>query len=265
MTRGTHASIGTGSNTSLMDIWKYYGINHRGHLVCNPTSEAKLDELVSLLPLQTGARVLDIACGKAELLLRIAERHGCSGVGVDISPYEVEQAKRRTKERNLPSKVEIILGNGSEYEFEQHSFNLAMCLGATWVWNGYAGTIEALKKAVVPGGFIAIGEPFKLKEPSPEYAAAEPGFVDSLVTHARNIEIALEHGLTPPYSIVSSTDDWDRYEGLQWLAAEQYAIEQPGDPDVPELLEKARRSRHVYLQHGRDTLNWAIYLFRAPV
>jgi SAM-dependent methyltransferase len=248
-----------------MDTWKYYGITHRGHLVCNPTSEAKLDGLVGLLPLQPGDRVLDIACGKAELLLRIVERHACSGTGVDISPYEVEQAKRRTKERHLLGKVEIALGNGAEYEIERHSFNLAMCIGATWVWNGYSGTIEALKSAVVPGGFIAIGEPFKLKEPSLEYAAAEPGFVDSLVTHADNVAIAIEHGLTPLYSIVSNADDWDRYEGLQWLAAELYATENPYDPDVPELLERTRKSRDTYLKHGRDTLNWAIYLFRAPV
>ncbi|MDA0676880.1 MAG: methyltransferase domain-containing protein, partial [Chloroflexi bacterium] len=201
-----------------MDTWKYYGITHRGHLVCNPTSEAKLDELVGLLPLRPSDRVLDIACGKAELLLRIAKRHASSGVGVDISPYEVEEAKHRTKERNLQDKVEVVLGNGAEYVIEPHSFNFAMCIGATWVWNGYAGTIEALKSAVVPGGLIAIGEPFKMREPSPEYVAAEPGFVPTLVTHAGNIEIALEHDLTPLYSIVSNSDDWDRYEGLQWLA-----------------------------------------------
>jgi SAM-dependent methyltransferase len=252
-------------NSSDMDIWKYYGITHRGHLVCNPTSEAKLDELVGLLPLTSGARVLDIACGKAELLLRIAERHGCSGLGVDISPYEVEEAKHRTKERNLQDKVEVVLGNGAEYAFEPHSFNFAMCIGATWVWNGYAGTIEALKKAVIPGGLIAIGEPFKTKEPPPEHAASGPGFVPGLVTHAGNVAIALEHGLTPLYSIVSNTDDWDRYEGLQWLAAEQYATEHPEDPDVPELLERTRKGRDTFLNHGRDTLNWAIYLFRAPV
>ncbi|MCH7679915.1 methyltransferase domain-containing protein [candidate division KSB1 bacterium] len=80
-----------------MDTWKYNGITHRDHLVCNPTSEARLDELVGLLPLKPGARVLDIACGKAELLLRIAVHHGASGIGVDISPYEVGEARRRVR------------------------------------------------------------------------------------------------------------------------------------------------------------------------
>ena len=247
-----------------MDIWKYYGITHRNHLICNPTSEAKVDEMANLLPLQPGSKVLDIACGKAELLLRIATRHQCSGVGVDISPYEVEEAQRRTASRNLQDRIEIVLASGADYDIQPHSFDLAMCIGATWVWNGYEGTIEALKKAVTPGGLIAIGEPFKMKEPSAEYLAAEPGFADGIVTHAENVRIALEHGLTPLYTIASNHDDWDRYESLQWIAAEEYAREQPEDPDVPELLSRSRKSRDIYLEHGRETLSWAIYLFRSP-
>lgn len=247
-----------------MDNWKYYSITHRDHLVCNPTSESKLDELVDLLPLKPGARVLDIACGKAELLLRIAQRHGTSGVGVDISPYETEEAKRRVTASQLEGRVEIVNGDGAEYDATPGSFDMAMCIGATWVWDGYLGTIDALKKIVVPGGLIAIGEPFKLKDPDPGYIAAEPDFVPKLVTHAENVATAQDAGLTLLYAIVSSQDDWDRYEGLQTLAAETYAAEHPDDPDVPELLKRRHETDDVYLKWGRDTLNWAIYLFRAP-
>ncbi|NQW18248.1 MAG: methyltransferase domain-containing protein [Chloroflexi bacterium] len=247
-----------------MDIWKYHGITHRNHLLCNPTSEAKLDELVSLLPLNTGARVLDIACGKSELLLRIVERHDASGVGIDISPYEVENSKRRVLERQLEDSVEIVQGDGADYDAAPNSFDLTMCIGATWVWGGYLGTIEALKKIVKPGGLIAIGEPFKMKEPDADYVEAEPTFAPTLVTHAENVEIARNAGLKPLYVTVSNQDEWDRYESLQMLAAETYAEEHPDDPDVLELLERRRKADMDYLKWGRDTVNWAVYLFRAP-
>ena len=65
-----------------MDRWKYFDITHRNHVVCNPTSIEKLDEMLSLLYLKPGARVVDIACGKAELLVRLTERFGIKGVGV---------------------------------------------------------------------------------------------------------------------------------------------------------------------------------------
>jgi cyclopropane fatty-acyl-phospholipid synthase-like methyltransferase len=196
-----------------MDTWKYYGITHRDHLVCNPTSEAKLDELVGLLPLKLGARVLDIACGKAALLLRIAERHGASGVGVDISPYELEEARRRAASRQLEDRVEIVNLGGAEYDATPGSFDLAMCIGATWVWDGFAGTIEALKKIVAPGGLIAIGEPFKLKEPDPGYIEVEPDFAPNLVTHAENVAMAQEAGLTLLYTVASNVDDWGPVRG----------------------------------------------------
>jgi cyclopropane fatty-acyl-phospholipid synthase-like methyltransferase len=246
-----------------MDIWKYFGITHRDHLICNPTSAAKLDELVERLPLQPGARVLDVACGKAEALLRIVERHQASGVGVDISTYEVAEAHRRIAARGLEGRAVVINMDGAKHDTEPQSFDLAMCIGATWVWDGYAGTIEALKRKVVPGGLIAIGEPFKMREPDPEYAAAEPELAATLATHADNVAMAQQAGLTFLYAIVSSQDDWDRYEHLQTRAAELYAIEQPDDPDVPELLRRRREADERYLTWGRDTLNWAVYLFRS--
>jgi SAM-dependent methyltransferase len=245
-----------------MDIWKYFGITHRNHVVCNPTSSVKLDELIELLPLNAGTRVLDIACGKAELLLGIIDRYDATGVGVDISPYEVEEANRRVVTRNLEGQVEIVMADGADYSADPDSFDMAMCIGATWVWDGYLGTIEALKRIVAPGGLIAIGEPFKLKEPDPAHVATDPVFLQSLRTHAENIFVAQEAGLTLLYALVSNPDDWDRYEGLQTLAAETYALEHPDDVDVPELLKRRREADAEYLKWGRDTVNWAIYLFR---
>ena len=39
-----------------MDNWKFYDITHRDHVVCNPTSVQKLDELIALLVPALGAR-----------------------------------------------------------------------------------------------------------------------------------------------------------------------------------------------------------------
>ena len=244
-----------------MDIWKYYGITHRNHVICNPTSSAKLDELVECLPLEDGARILDVACGKAELLLRIVGAYGGVGVGVDISPYEVEAARWRVAESGLSDRVEIVEGDGAAYDAGPSRFDLAMCIGATWVWGGYAGTIEALKRVVTAGGLVAIGEPFFLKAPEAEFAAANPALVETLRTHHENVTVAQEAGLTFLYALVSNQDDWDRYEGLQTLAAETYALDTPDDPDIGELLRRRREANTEYLKWGRETLGWAIYLF----
>jgi len=51
------------------------------------------------------------------------------------------------------------------------------------------------------------------------------------------------------YTLVSSQDDWDRYEGLQWYAAETWASGHRADPDVETRAEaRWRESKTAYLR-----------------
>ncbi len=76
-----------------MDIWKFFAVGHQNHTFCNPLCEAKFAEVIERLDLPARARVLDIACGKAELLVQVAQRWGCSGIGVDVSPPFVADSR----------------------------------------------------------------------------------------------------------------------------------------------------------------------------
>ena len=45
--------------------------------------------------------------------------------------------------------------------------------------------------------------------------------------------------------------------------AERYAAANPDDPDAAEIVRRQRAARDTYLRWGRDTLGWAVYLFRS--
>jgi ubiquinone/menaquinone biosynthesis C-methylase UbiE len=246
-----------------MDIWKFYDVTHRYHEVCNPMSTAKLDELVGLLRLNPGSTVLDIACGKGELLARLAERYEISGVGVDISPYCVTDAVQKLRERVPGAQIQILNMDGADYNPDQ-LFDLAMCIGASWVHKGHRGTLSTLKTMTKPDGLILVGEPFWLKDPDDAYLVAENLTRDMFGTHYENVLVGEDEGLLPLYTMVSNQDDWDRYETLQWYAAEMHARDNPNDPDVSEILTRVARGRTNYLRWGRDTVGWAMYLFRKP-
>jgi len=246
-----------------MDSWKFYDITHREHLLCNPTSEEKVARLVALLRLPEGARVVDIACGKGEFLLRLAESYGIRGTGVDLSPFCVADARRRLQARAPGAEVQFLQLNGSDYRPEApRSLDLAACIGASWVFGGHAETLDALANMVAPDGWVIVGEPYWRQEPTADYLAAAGIPRDAFGTHAGNAEAGERRGLELVHTLVSSQDDWDRYEGLQWYATADYARRHPEDPDLPELLERVTQGKAVYLRWGRDTLGWAIYLFR---
>ena len=82
-----------------MDAWKYYDIIHRHHTLMNPLDETRLEELYELIPTRSQARVLDIGCGKGEMLIRLAEKNEIKGVGVDKSPYCIMEAEEEKAAR----------------------------------------------------------------------------------------------------------------------------------------------------------------------
>ena len=226
-------------------------------------NEGKFDRLCRLFRLDRGARVLDIACGKGEFMIRLAELFGVVGVGVDISPYCIRDCLDKKRTRVPEADIKFIQMDGAAYKSEHsESFDLAMCIGASWVFSGYRGTLRALRKMARPGGLVAVGEPFWLKDPSEEYLKAEGMRREEFGTHSVNVKVGEEEGLVCLYTLVSNDDDWDHYETFQWWAVDDYVRTHPDDPDNPELLEKTRAGKESYLRWGRDTLSWAIYVFR---
>ena len=248
-----------------MDRWRYFDITHSDHSIMNPLSLNKLDEMIALLRLPNKAQVLDIGCGKAEPLVRIAEAYVIDGIGIDPSPGMIEAAKLRTAKRvKPPSHLEFVLTDGASYKDKPDKYDLTMCLGASWAFGGHEGTLKALRNFTKPNGLILVGEPYWRKDPAQEYLKLLEMRSDEFSTYSGNVWIGQKLGLTPLYSISSAIEDFDRYEWLQMQAAERFAVENPKDPDCEELLKQARLGLNAYLHHGRDTLSWALYLFLKP-
>jgi SAM-dependent methyltransferase len=253
-----------------MDTWKFYDITHRDHVVCNPTSVEKLDALIGWLDLPTAPRVLDIACGKGELLLRVAARWGGPGgsgleaVAVDLSPFVIRDLRESAGRRAPAARIEALVMDGADYRPQPGSFDMASCLGASWTFGGHRATIRALAAAVRPGGKVLVGEPFWKREPAAEYLESTGMRAGDFGSHEENVQAGVAEELVPWLALVSSGDEWDRYETLQWRATARHAAAEPDDPDLPELVSRVERNRGEYLRWGRNTLGWALYLFGKP-
>ena len=237
----------------------YYAVAERDHELQNPTSPEKIRELGERLRLGPDSRVLDMACGTAGPAVLLATQFGCRIVGVERAPEFAAAARERVDAAGLGGRVEIVEGDAAAYPLEPSSFDAALCLGATFVWDDLDGTLAALAPAVRPGGHVAVGEPFWRSWPLPE-GVDDLGYLPLAATVAR-IEAA---GLPLVTLIASSQDDWDRYESLHWRALEDWLETNADAPEAGRIRERYERQRDDYLRFERTLLGWAIFAARRP-
>ena len=246
-----------------MEMWRYFDVTHARHGLMNPISPARVVELGEVLRLEPSTRVLDIACGHAEMLLLWHEQFGITGVGVDASPYHHARACERKAERAPDADLDLRHDDGALFT-TQERFDVVTCVGASWIWSGHAGTLRALAGFARPGGVIVTGEPYWKAEPTEAYLEVDQLTRDTFHDLAGCREVALSQGLELIWMAGSSLEEWDRYEMLQAAAMDAFACAHPDDPDLAELRARRRRSDESYLACGRDCLGFALWAFRAP-
>ena len=182
-----------------MDNWRFFDITHREHIVCNPTSIEKLEQLVTLMRLRPDAHVLEIATGKGEFIIRLAERYGIEGAGIDLSPYCIADAKRKLQKRVPDARLTFLEMDGADFKPEKPvSFDLVACIGASWIYGGHRGTLKALDGMAAQESWIVVGEPYWRHEPEREYLEAIGEERNSFGTHDENVEVGQEFGLEKP-------------------------------------------------------------------
>ena len=237
-----------------MERTNWSRIAHNGMDLMNPMPLTKLDEVIDVLDLEKGARVLDLGCGKGELLLRIAARHAIAGVGVDVSHELLAEARRRA-----PTSLTFVEGDLTTFAAET-PFDLAAALGATF--DGYRSMLARLAGDVHTGGLVLLGELYWRRDPSEAYLAALEATRDELPDYGGLFEAAAANGLEPRYAVTASTDDFDRYEWRWSLNGERYAAAHPDEPGVEEFLAWIRNGRRRYVElGGRDMLGFGLFLF----
>lgn len=246
-----------------MDHFRFSTIAHSDHTFCSPLSSSKADQLVALLDLPAGARTLDVGCGKGELLLRLVQRYGATGVGVDPNSEFLREARAGAAMRGISAKLKWHELKAADFATEPESFDAALCIGSNHAFGTFAQALTAISALVRPGGLLLMANAYWRKAPPADYLAFLGGNEDDHLTHAGNESAGLAAGLTPLYSCVSNADEWDHYEGLYCRAIERFSRDHPRDPDAEQFRTRIRAWRDIYRRFGRETLGFGFYLFQA--
>jgi SAM-dependent methyltransferase len=241
---------------------RHHEIAEANHRILDPFTHAKLRLLGEICDVGPGTRVLDLACGKGEMLASWASWFGSGGVGVDLSRYFLGCAVERASELGVSARVTFEHGDAGAYVAEPGAFDIASCLGATWIGGGIAGTLALLRPAVRPGGLVLVGEPFWHEEPPLEaYAGLGVGphdYVSLVDTYGR----IRDAGFELAEMVLADQDSWDRYEAAHWPTILDWLAANPDDPDHAAMREMLDRERDAHLRWGRRYLGWGVFVCR---
>ena len=234
-----------------MDRAEASRIAHGELRLWNPLSETALDEVIGLLDLAPGASILDVGCGRGEVLRRVTARWDVKATGYDIDGALLPTADWDLQVRDSPPPG---------------PFDLVICIASSHAIGGFPDALGALRDLTVPGGQVLLGEGYWRRPPDDAYLAAlGAASADELADYPGLMRAAEDVGLTPLHSSVASEADWDRYEWRLILNAERWAAANPDGPGAELLLERARSARErMTMPGGRETLGFALTLLRRP-
>jgi SAM-dependent methyltransferase len=243
-----------------VDLPRSFVIRESGQRIHNPFSAEKLAILGAALRLRPGTTFLDLASGSGEMLCTWARDHGIAGTGVDISTAFVRSANERAVELGVTDLVRFEHGDAAGYVAAE-PVDVAACIGATWIGDGIAGTIDLLDRSLRPGGMLLVGEPYWRQDP-PDKATVEGCHATSREDY-RNlpglVAFFAEHGWDLVEMVLADEDSWDRYVASQWLNTRTWLDANPDDELAAEMRADLDQSTLRHVRYQRPYLGWGVF------
>ncbi|MFH2109762.1 MAG: class I SAM-dependent methyltransferase [Candidatus Bathyarchaeota archaeon] len=128
---------------------------------------ASMDRLAELCHITENTKVLEVGCGTGGNACYLANRYGCSVVGVDIAEHMVEYAQRRADELGLTDRVSFRVGDAYSLEFPDDGFDAVLTVFVSQFLDPARAFPEFLR-VLKPGGCLGINEMYRADHVPPE-------------------------------------------------------------------------------------------------
>lgn len=246
--------------TDVEGVWQRFEVFealHNGMQICNPLTDADFEALVEATAVRDGHRVLDVACGYGEFVVRCAERAAIRGTGIDLSPWMLQGAVVRADDRlSDPDRVRWLLGEARDF-LPEEPCDLAICLGAEWIWHGFNGTARALAERVRPGGIVVIGATRLKAGRDPKDVALSHGRIETIADRDQQLQ---SHGLESILRLDPDDAAWDAYVSRTETGVQRWAAALPG-PATDDYVATQHEWQEAR-DRDRDVMGWSAWVAR---
>lgn len=245
------------------DLPRHHTIRESSHRIINPFSPEKLHQLGDSLCLPQESTVLDLACGKGEMLCTWARDYGIRGTGVDISTVFLSSARERSEELGVADQVKFVHGDAGTF-VSNGRVDVACCIGATWIGDGVPGTIALLRRSLKSGGTMLVGHPYWRMSPTSQEVVKgceAENESDWLLLHDLIAQMQ-SCGCDVIGMVLADQDSWDRYVTAQWRNIRTYIDANPNDELVPSFREELLTSPITHTKYQREFLGWGVFVLK---
>jgi cyclopropane fatty-acyl-phospholipid synthase-like methyltransferase len=246
----------------------YTTIAHSGRALLGPLCVESAEALLARVepaPRTDGRpAVLDVGCGKGELLLRAMRRLAARGTGVDPNPAFVADARRRARELGLEHDLALHACALADVPEPLAPADLAICTGATHAFGDLAAALAGLRALTREGGWAIVGTGYWRQAPAAGYLALLGAAADELPPLAGALAAAEDAGWRVERRHASTREEWDDYEGAYAAAVRSWLVAHPDHADAAPFRARIDAWQLGYTRWGRDTLGFATLLLQRP-
>ena len=236
-----------------MDQKDYWAVAEADIEIQNPVTDRKLRLLDAYCDIRDGLKVLDIGCGKAWVMRQWAERYDIEGTGLELNRAFLDFAESKRPSRG---RIRYVEGPADRFVPEPASYDVVMCLGASFALGGFVQAVDWMTAATKPGGAVVIGD-LTLKHRPPvnthQHLPLDP---------VEGIGIVQRHGAEVSALISASDADFERYASHHRHATLRWAREHFDHRDHEDVLNKSGDDWNYYLKTVRPLLGWTIFVGR---
>lgn len=174
--------------------------------------------LAEQLGMRSGMQVLDVGCGVGGPMANLARHTGASFVGINLNAYQIERAKRHT--RDIQSLCRFIHGDYMNVPEDDDHFDAAINIEATPHAPDKAAVFREIFRVLRPGGGFA-GYEWCLTD------AFDPGDAE----HVRIKQDIMKGNGLPDIAHTSDVSSALRAAGFEVVETRDLSVE--SDPETP--------------------------------
>ena len=111
---GGHLKLQQVAFTALLFVLNYAAAWSQEPIPFVPTTMPVVERMLELAEVKKGDLIYDLGSGDGRILIEAAKKYGTRGVGVDLDPQRVAEAKEKAKQEGVSHLVEFRAEDGTQ-------------------------------------------------------------------------------------------------------------------------------------------------------